>query len=476
MSLNDYWLAETLRLREAAAGPLEDASELRRVRTQAHGFAQKILMRAGLLGRREKLDVLIRRWSTGARLALVALFVMSLFAGVGTAAGALGDGTRPVNVLLAITAMLGVHLLTFLLWLASFAINSPSGGAWLGELWLWLTRKLTRGPDAALAPRALVEVLGRNRSLRWILSGVSHLLWSAALIGLLATLLALLSARRYGFVWETTLLSADTFVALTHAIGWLPAQLGFSIPSGAIVRASDGLQTVPGSAQGLWSSWLIGSVVVYGLLPRGVALGVCLYVAHRRLARVALDTGLPGYAELRDRLEPASEHAGIDAEASPDFLALPAIHDVQPFRSGQPALLGIELPPDTPWPPAGMPANVANLGIIDTRVQRKRILDALQQRPPGHLLLVCDGRQTPDRGTLALIAELSGIAAHTHIAVLNTTDLPAPEDTRSAAWLRRLAAAGFGPDQVHMGTQKISAWPPANMPDDRPADRAYVQP
>src|SRR3546814_13701849 len=51
------------------------------------------------------------------------------------------------------------------------------------------------------------------------------------------------------------------------ALGWLPAQLGFALPSEAMIRASDGLQQLPGSAQALWSSWLIGCVVVYGLLP-----------------------------------------------------------------------------------------------------------------------------------------------------------------------------------------------------------------
>ncbi|WP_369293815.1 DUF2868 domain-containing protein, partial [Klebsiella pneumoniae] len=32
----------------------------------------------------------------------------------------------------------------------------------------------------------------------------------------------MLATRRYGFVWETTILSADTFVAVTQALGTLP--------------------------------------------------------------------------------------------------------------------------------------------------------------------------------------------------------------------------------------------------------------
>src|SRR3546814_12432086 len=64
------WLAETLRLREAMWGPLEDASEVRRVRQEGHGFSDKILLRAHYLGKREKLDQLIDTWMQGSRLAL----------------------------------------------------------------------------------------------------------------------------------------------------------------------------------------------------------------------------------------------------------------------------------------------------------------------------------------------------------------------------------------------------------------------
>src|SRR5690606_13096138 len=191
---------------------------------------------------REKLDQLIQQWLQGSRLALTALCLVAVLAGAGAALGALGDGSRPVNLLLALVALLGLNSLSFLFWLLSFAVGTPSGGTWLGESWLWLTRKLARGPDAALLPRALMELLNRGKALRWLLGGVSHALWSIALGSLLLTMLGILSARRYSFNWETTLLSPDAFVAITTTLGWLPAQLGFAMPSAAIIRASDGLQ------------------------------------------------------------------------------------------------------------------------------------------------------------------------------------------------------------------------------------------
>ncbi|MGB3290796.1 MAG: DUF2868 domain-containing protein, partial [Burkholderiaceae bacterium] len=417
-SLHGYWMAETLRLREALWGPLEDSMEVRRARTEGGSYTQRVLVRAHYLGQREKLDQPIGQWTQGSRLALAGLGLIALLAGAGAALGALGDGSRPVNLLLALVALLGLHGLSFLFWLLSFAARAPAGTTWLGTCWLWLTRKLARGPDAALVPRALMEILSRANALRWLLGGISHGLWTIAFGSLLLTLLGILSARRYSFNWETTLLSPDTFVAITTALGWLPSKLGFAMPSEAVIRASDGLQALPESAQALWSSWLIACVVVYGLLPRLACLALSLLTVKTRLAAIELDPTLPGYAELRDRLSPASENAGIDAPQTPAFQAhiQPAGHALAP--AGQPLLVGIELPADRPWPPAELPAAVADLGIVDSRPQRKKLLDDLQAQPPERLLMACDAQQTPDRGVIALLADLAGLAGHGHVALL----------------------------------------------------------
>jgi hypothetical protein len=450
------WLAETLRLREAHWGPLEDAAEVRRARSQGGSFTEKILLRARLLAQRENLDTVLEKWTQIARLALTCLLLAAVLTGAGAALGALGDGSHSVNILLALAAMLGLHSLTFLFWLLSFAFKSDGGGVWLGQLWLWLTQKLARGPDAALAPRALIEVLGRNGALRWVLSSISHGVWASAFISLLITLLAMLSVRRYGFNWETTLLSSDTFVHLTAVLGWLPAQLGFATPSSEVVRASNGLQTLPESAQALWSGWLIGCVVVYGLAPRVISLLISLFLARSRLHQLHIDENLPAYASLRERLHPASERIGIDAPDGDEFQA--RIQTTKPGHTllSQAVLVGLELPPDRPWPPAPLPSGVQDLGVIDTRAQRTALLDLLQSRPPARLLLVCDGRQTPDRGTVALAADLASIAQQSHVSLL----LPARStpEPRARTWYDRLTAAGFELAQIEVDFDAALAW------------------
>src|SRR5690606_9861504 len=121
-----------------------------------------------------------------------------------------------------------------------------------------------------------LNLLARAGALRWLFGAVSHLLWLTALCAALAALLVALSTASYRFVWATTLLAPDTFVWLTQAIGWLPAHLGFPMPDADVIRASDGAQTVAANAQVRWSWWLIGVLVVYGILPRLLAGALCV--------------------------------------------------------------------------------------------------------------------------------------------------------------------------------------------------------
>ncbi|WMD19081.1 DUF2868 domain-containing protein [Achromobacter seleniivolatilans] len=438
-ALRAHWLAELIRLRETHWGPLDDTDAVRRVRQLNTDLPSRILARAALLAQRENLTSLVDTWSRSARAILAALFVLALVSGIGVALGALGDGSRPVNVLWALGALLGLHALTFLLWLASFLLR-PSAMTGLGRLWLWATRKLARGPDSALVPQAFLNLLARAGALRWVFGAVSHLLWLTALCAALAALLAVLSTASYRFIWATTLLAPDTFVWLTQVIGWLPAHLGFPLPDAATVRASDGSQTLSAEAQVQWSLWLIGVVVVYGILPRLLAGALCVAATLRTLRALRIDPLLAGFLPLHDRLEPAAQSTGIDRPVDP--LHEPRVHAPSlASLGGQPVLLGLELPADLDWPPAGVPASVQLAGNLDSREERNRVLDALAQAAASRLMIACDARQTPDRGTLSLIAELSAHAGQTRVWLI-TPDAGAAA-TREPLWRERLLALGL---------------------------------
>src|SRR3546814_8223766 len=125
---NACWLAEWLRLRETHWGPMEDAAEVRRARIEGQTFTQQILMRASFLCRRENLDAIQEHWMHGARLVLMALGVLAIVAGAGSALGALGNAAAPVNIALALTAILGLQCMNYPLWLADFPVPSAEIG------------------------------------------------------------------------------------------------------------------------------------------------------------------------------------------------------------------------------------------------------------------------------------------------------------------------------------------------------------
>lgn len=448
------WLAEALRLRESGSGPLEDAEAVRAARQSAGDAEQRILVRAQRLGEREGLAQAIAGWRPQARLLLAMLAAVALFSGFGVAVAVLGDGSRPVNVVWALGGLLGVHLLSLLFWFVSLWLGGRDAGGALGHVWLWLFTRFRSGHLPAQAGGALAALLGRSGLLRWWLGAVTHGLWLLALTGALAGLLITLSARRYGFVWETTILPTEVFVRFIQGLGRLPAQFGFAIPDIAAVRAggADGAQDE--AARLAWSSWLIGCVVVYGIVPRLLLWLGCFgaYLAGR--ARLRLDLSLPGYAALAARLAPASERIGV-TDAAPATLPHAHVGTAHRVDGRDAVLLGLELRPDLPWPPP-LPENARAAGVIDSREQRRRMLSELAAAPPARLLIAVDPRLSPDRGSLEFIAELSRPAGECRVWLIRPDAADDPE--RRQHWRESLHDIGLDTAAVIEDAQAALDW------------------
>ncbi|MDX1297774.1 MAG: DUF2868 domain-containing protein [Pseudomonas sp.] len=432
--LQRLWLSETIRLREEHAGPLEDSEANRRAQAQGGALSARIENRALLLCARDGLLPALQHWLHGARLAGLLLLLLAILSGSSLAVAALGDGLRPVNVFWALGSLLGLHLIMLLGWALGLLLSRDSAGA-LGHLWLWLSAKLARDAQAAQLAPALLLMLQRQRLSRWGLGVLVHGFWLLTLLTALLTLLALLATRRYGFVWESTLLGGDSFIALTQALGSLPALLGFSLPDAELIRASGDSALANENARLSWAGWLVGVLVVYGLLPRLGLLLLCLWRWRRGTAALSLDLNLPGYSLLRERLQPSSERLGV-CDAAPAQLHQP--HAGHRACDSQGALLvAVELDPLRSWPPA-LPKNIGNAGVIDSREQRKQLLDQLSRFPPARLLIACDPRRSPDRGSLALLGELARSASATRIWLLQPDAGEALDSARLGDWHRAL--------------------------------------
>ncbi|QCI15096.1 DUF2868 domain-containing protein [Pseudomonas putida] len=438
-SLDKRWLTEAVRLREEQAGPLEDQEANRNARQQGGDLATRIEARALCLAERDGMSAALRRWKQGARLALLALALLAVLSGAGLAFAALGDGLRPVNVFWALGSLLGLNLLMLLGWAAGLVLSGEHGAS-LGRLWLWLSERLARDAKAAQLAPALLVLLQRQRLNRWLLGVLVHGLWLLAMLAALAMLLALLATRRYGFVWETTLLAAEPFIRLTETLGALPSLLGFAVPDETMIRASGATLPALDIARQAWASWLLGVVLVYGLLPRVLLAGLCLWRWRQGRERLALDLSLPGYAQLREVLMPRSERIGVQ-DAAPESLPQFQAGQLESGSSGA-LLVGLELDDQRPWPPA-MPKAVTNAGVLDSRESRNRLLEQLSRFPPARLAIACDPRRSPDRGSLALLAELARYAGATRIWLLQAEPGQALDAQRLGDWHEALDRLGL---------------------------------
>lgn len=432
--LDKRWLTEAVRLREEHAGPLDDQEANRRARQLGGDLATRIENRALWLAERDGMRAALLHWKQGARLALLVLLAVAVLSGAGLAFAALGDGQRPVNVFWAVGSLLGVNLLLLLSWAMSFSLAGEQGAS-LGRVWLWLSEKLARDAQAVHLAPALLLLLQRQRLNRWLLGALVNGLWLLALGSALLVLLVLLATRRYGFVWETTILGDQTFIDLTQALGALPALLGFSVPDVAMIRASGVSQPVLELARQAWAGWLLGVLVVYGLLPRLLLAATCLWRWRRGRQHLSLDLQLPGYSTLREALMPSSERLGIN---DPEPAAMSEVTRVADAEHSAGALLvGLELDDQRPWPPA-LPASVVDAGILDSRESRNRLLEQLSRFPPARLAIACDPRRSPDRGSLALIAELARSAGATRIWLMQAPPGQALDSERLGDWHQAL--------------------------------------
>lgn len=426
--LQNLWLTETVRLREEHAGTLDDLEANRLARAAGGDLPSRIQRRALWLADRDGLTAALKHWLQGARLALVLLMIFAVLSGAGLAFAALGQ--TPVNVFWALGSLLGLNLILLLSW-ALGLIFAGEHGATLGRLWLWLSEKLARDAKAAQLAPALLLVLQRKKLNRWALGTLVNGLWLLAMLSALVLLLTLMATRRYGFVWETTILSADTFIHVTHALGYLPSLLGFNVPTVEMIRASgDGALDIE-SARQAWATWLVGVLVVYGVLPRLLLALLCFWRWNSGKAALHLDLNLPGYAQLRERLMPTSERLGVN---DPEPTQLHRVESgVGELASEGALLVAIELDEQRPWPPA-LPKNVSNAGILDSRESRHKLLEQLSRFPPARLAIACDPRRSPDRGSLALIAELARSAGETRVWLLQAPPGEALDAERLGDW------------------------------------------
>ncbi|CBL46461.1 Hypothetical protein HDN1F_28780 [gamma proteobacterium HdN1] len=466
--LQRLWLCEAIRQRETHAGPLDDREANRHAQRAAKDLPGRIQARALFLARRDGLVEALDSLLGGARLALLLLFLLAIFGGAGLAFASVGDGREPINVFWALLGLLGLHFVSLLLWLAS-QLFTPASPTALGRFWLWITRtfsqklmhKTARDQRAPNLVPALFQLLERRRLVRWLGGSLVHGFWLVTLLACLVMLLGLFSTRRYGFIWETTLLPASSLIRATEWLGFLPALVGFPLPDASTVLASGTVPVITEAARQAWAGWLLGVLVVFGLLPRALLLLVCWLRWQLGQRKLTLADSISDYSLLAERLQPVSASTGI-VDPAPAQLYMPHIANASGKATPESRnaahlssnvghleqqhtqmLVAIELNPERNWPPAELPAAVMDGGIIEDRNQRRQFLDRITLHPPQRLAIAIDSDRSPDRGTLGLITEIAPLVDAAYIWLLPPQVPPDGNQARLKIWRESLDALGM---------------------------------
>ncbi|QHE85723.1 DUF2868 domain-containing protein [Hydrogenophaga sp. BPS33] len=405
-TFRDLTLAHTLRLLEEA-GALDDASEMALAHARSRDEQGRLLERARLLARRLGLLDDWARLTTGLWIAAGLLVVLAWLLAGGLLTRVLGSG-QTVNAAFAFLAMLGMPLLALLVWLlwavGSWLFGQGSAPWSLGQTLLALAARMPglHGPHSLALLRGAHAALRQQRLSLWVFGAISHGLWALAFVLALLTLLVLFSFQAYQLTWETTILSPAFFDGFLRITSWLPRALGVVVPQAAVVHAAPSAADSQAIA---W--WLLACGLLYGLVPRLIALVVCAAVWARRARHLGLDTRDPYFRQLATRFASMAKASVVDAEHAPPSDHAPLFHPRTPGQTPPTVLIGFELPDNLPWPPQALAERADHVHTIRGSMgERLGLLTALAAAPGMRALVVCSAAASPDRGTARFLRQV----------------------------------------------------------------------
>jgi hypothetical protein len=158
-------------------------------------------------------------------------------------------------------------------------------------------------------------------------------------------------------------------------------------------------------------------------------------IVLKRRAHIKPDLTSPYYVAVLNRMRSANVPS---ADALPPASVFKINAKQSPYSSHtfntEYLLIAIEPDPQDVWPPEGIGSIVTCVGPIDSRESRHQVLGTLAQKRPKNLVLVCDARHSPDRGTVRLIRDLSESAKRTLVWLRHNQ----ASHAHTQAWLSQL--------------------------------------
>jgi len=470
VSINNNFLSfiqcEYLRLEEETGEARAGSNEIERQLLQQQLSPERAIARRAnsLLSTVEKnsLRAPARHYR---QLSIVLLSFFSILGGFATVEVFSGVEQASANFFWILLALLGVNAVSMLIWLA-FTVwpnADAQDDSWLMSLQTWLNQKFSQDSHAL---RAWHQGITNTGGQQWQLSVISHGLWLAFLSGTLVMAWLLLSTRQFDFIWETTILSGDTFVSISQWLTILPSLFGIALPTADHVVASR-IGEFPDDPDGLrilWSNLLLSSLALYGLLPRAIALLFSLFIRRRHWNTISPDVSTPYYYQLKMRLSPDTITEGIvDNDRGPHSQThtVPASSTAIVAKLEQLkgiCLAGLEC--DGEWPPllseiglGCLSPTVVSVNAVD-RSSREQLLTEVSHHNVHNIVLLARFEAAPDRGVVRFIQQLNSKPATLWLLLVEHRTPQAPQQWHD--WLSAASDAQLQPEQIGRLNREIN--------------------
>ena len=359
----------------------------------AEGDAEsKINRRAEMIDSDHKLrDALTHVRQVGQGL-LWGLTLLCLVMGFGSGLGLLNQSG--LNFFIVLASVLGLNTVMFGVWVVMLLLPKHKQ-TWFSPSW-WIRGK---DPVSQAILRLYLEAWQQPKA-RWAAGKISHRFWLATLGGMLIAMLLLLVVRQYTFNWESTLLSDNSFIRVVQGLAWLPELLGFPVPDTQAILNSRLHNHMASARQ--WSGLLIGSMVVYGMVPRALAWAYCHW--QTRAAAQPLPLDKPYYQHLIQQWQTRV----IDADTQTETVTI--VPKISLSDDGQKWAVMLERPwAEAHWYRHVLGQDWLDKGTADSRDTVAQLLEQLQQHRV-QLLIGVPAQTVPDRGILRQISRLAEAA------------------------------------------------------------------
>lgn len=382
------------------------------------------------------------------RASRISLFAAAIL-GALAAGNAVGESST-LNIYWLLAVLLGFNMISIMLWLAGITLNLQGLSAGVvAQLTCWLPyRPKEKESDtiASLAARGWWETCLTGTVGKWRISMLTHQFWLTYLATGMALLLLLMMAKQYDFIWGTTLLPDSALPELTQ---WLSKPMEFFrlIPpdSYQIAASRVGAAVQDAETRSAWAKFLLGALLLYGILPRLALLLVSALMLKLAEHRFKLDLYLPYYITLRQRLM-AHEFESRVIDADPKIAEVKAMTTPRPAGQGVPQnalAIGIELDDHIIWPiGTHCSKNVIDQTSFSEAAKMIKKFD-------GSLLIGVAAHRLPDRGVQRTIRELTANASREVWLILLRSRAAIPvADTRKLAWFRTAEACAIPAEHV----------------------------